>query len=249
MKACLFVNNLNHDTHGEYKRSLANAFGDGMDHYPGDVGEALSRAVNYLKIRPERKPPQPPSDGMSFLQQKGRKGKGGNNNANDNSEVVCYACGGTGHYADECEIKKEMIALRIDKEKKDRAKTGDSHATTASTISTKSSGRPPKEEELYEWEEEEDGDEEHSLHITLWNDVKDAHAFVQHIFHQDTSNDAMRNWLLLDSGSTLSVICNEELLEGIHKVNEAIRVRCNAGKKIVNEKGFLPLFQEDVWFA
>ena len=79
--------------------------------------------------------------------------------------------------------------------------------------------------------------------------MKDAHAFLQHVFHQDTTNNIMQNWLLLDSGSTLSVICNEELLKGIHNVNEAIRVRCNTGKKIVNEKGFLPLFQEDVWFA
>ena len=82
---------------------------------------------------------------MSFLQQKGRKGKCDNNNANANSNVICYACGGSGHYADECEIKKEMIALSAKKEKKERAKTGDSHATTSSTISTKSSGRPLKE--------------------------------------------------------------------------------------------------------
>ena len=42
VKACLFVNNLNYNTHGEYKRSLVNVYSDGIDHYRGDVSEALS---------------------------------------------------------------------------------------------------------------------------------------------------------------------------------------------------------------
>ena len=54
VKACMFINNLNQERHGEFKRGLANSYASGADNYPKDVGEALSRAVNYLKIQPTK---------------------------------------------------------------------------------------------------------------------------------------------------------------------------------------------------
>ena len=78
VKACLFINNLNQERHGEFKRGLANSYASGADNYPKDVGKALLRAVNYLKIQPTKAAQQQSGDGLTFVQRKGSRG-GGNN--------------------------------------------------------------------------------------------------------------------------------------------------------------------------
>jgi hypothetical protein len=72
---------------------------------------------------------------------------------------------------------------------------------------------------------------------------------MQHMFSQQGGDTTLETWLLLDSGSTCTVICNASLLQDIHSSKDAIRIRCNAGTKIVNRKGFLPLLQDNVWYA
>ena len=57
-----------------------------------------------------------------------------------------------------------------------------------------------------------------------------------------------RDILLIDSCSTVCLICNRELLHGIHKVNKGLSVRCNAGVRTTQMKGYLGDFPEPVWF-
>jgi hypothetical protein len=53
-----------------------------------------------------------------------------------------------------------------------------------------------------------------------------------------TNQSAMMT-LILDSGSTLNMVSNKDLLHGIHKVPVGIRVKCNAGITTLNKKGYL----------
>ena len=57
-----------------------------------------------------------------------------------------------------------------------------------------------------------------------------------------------RDILLIDSCSTVCLICNRELLHGIHKVNKGLSIRCNAGVQTTKLKGYLGDFPELVWF-
>ena len=57
-----------------------------------------------------------------------------------------------------------------------------------------------------------------------------------------------RDILLLDSCSTVCMICNRELLHGIYKVDRGLSVRCNAGVRTTQLKGYLGDFPEPVWF-
>ena len=57
-----------------------------------------------------------------------------------------------------------------------------------------------------------------------------------------------RDILLIDSCSKVCLICNRELLHGIHKVNKGLSVRCNAGVRMTQLKGYLGDFPEPVWF-
>ena len=46
-------------------------------------------------------------------------------------------------------------------------------------------------------------------------------------------------WILLDSQSTVDVFSNSDLLTKIHKTNTMLRIRCNAGMKTTQYKGYL----------
>ena len=53
-----------------------------------------------------------------------------------------------------------------------------------------------------------------------------------------------RDILLINSCSKVCLICNRELLHGIHKVNKGLSVRCNAGVRMTQLKGYLGDFPE-----
>jgi len=46
-------------------------------------------------------------------------------------------------------------------------------------------------------------------------------------------------WILLDSQSTVDVFSNSDPLTKIHKTDTTLRIRCNAGMKTTNYKGYL----------
>jgi hypothetical protein len=66
-------------------------------------------------------------------------------------------------------------------------------------------------------------------------------------FQQTSGRAGLRDTLLLDSCSSINLICNKELLHDIYTVDAAMHVRCNAGVKSTNQKGYLGEFPEAVW--
>ena len=55
-------------------------------------------------------------------------------------------------------------------------------------------------------------------------------------------------WLLIDSCSTIDIISSPDLLHGIHKVSNPIRVWCNAGVTILDQMGYLGDYPQPVWY-
>ena len=54
-------------------------------------------------------------------------------------------------------------------------------------------------------------------------------------------------WILLDSQSTIDVFSNADLLSNIHPINTTMHIKCNAGTKSTNLRGFLSGYGW-VWF-
>ena len=54
-------------------------------------------------------------------------------------------------------------------------------------------------------------------------------------------------WILLDSQSTLDLISNIELLTSVWTVKQGVYIRCNAGCRWTNQKGYLPGYGV-VWY-
>ena len=53
---------------------------------------------------------------------------------------------------------------------------------------------------------------------------------------------------MIDSGSTVNIIANKDLLHDVHKAERPISVQCNAGTVLLTEKGYLGDYPVPVWY-
>jgi hypothetical protein len=65
---------------------------------------------------------------------------------------------------------------------------------------------------------------------------------------QHSSGHSLKNTLLLDSCSSVNLVCNANLLHDIATVEQHMHVRCNAGVRSTNQQGYLGNFPDPVWF-
>ena len=56
-----------------------------------------------------------------------------------------------------------------------------------------------------------------------------------------------KEWILLDSQSTVDIFCNPSLVVNIRRVRDRMKIQCNAGTRVTNLVGDLPGYRP-VWF-
>ena len=86
------------------------------------------------------------------------------------------------------------------------------------------------------------------LYVEGWGAREfEGHAPV--VMHNDTGRAVPLIWLLLDSQLTVDLISNPRMLLNIREVRseDAIRVHCNSGVKVVDRVGDLPGYGT-VWY-
>ena len=66
-------------------------------------------------------------------------------------------------------------------------------------------------------------------------------------FANTVEHDEMKDWILLDSGSTVNLFSNPKLVDKIKTVDEVMELATNAGTRINNQKADVPDFGE-VWY-
>ena len=96
--------------------------------------------------------------------------------------------------------------------------------------------------------------DEDMLHRKLPKDVNSIKTILHYdkpyevVLNQRFQHNAREDHILLDTGSTIDIFCNKDLLRNIRRVKRCMRISCNAGVVKCYHKGTLPGYGE-VWFS
>ena len=143
-------------------------------------------------------------------------------------EGKCYCCGKAGHKSPSCRDKaKPKEEWAINKAQQQAAATSDTGSVVGSVVGAGTT--PPRSESSG------------SSHRTGW-----AGAHIELQFHQQAED--MRDWILLDNQSSVTIFCNRDL---VHNVRESktgnLHLYTNGGLLETKHKADLPQWGE-VWF-
>ena len=110
-----------------------------------------------------------------------------------------------------------------------------------------SSGDEPSETDFSEFGEDDEFTW-HQFHIKGWG-AQDFEGHAPVVMHNDTGRVVPLTWIFLDCQSTVDLITNPRMLLNIRKVwrEDAIRVHCNSGFKVMDRIGDLPGYGT-VWY-
>ena len=70
---------------------------------------------------------------------------------------------------------------------------------------------------------------------------------IEESFIQKDHND-MKNWILLDTGSSTDIFCNQSILTNVTKQKKTLNLHTNGGVLVTNEMGKLPKYGK-VWYS
>ena len=88
----------------------------------------------------------------------------------------------------------------------------------------------------------------HQSHAKGWG-ARDFEGYTMVVMFDDTGRSVPLTWIILDSQSMVDLIVNSRMLLSIRRVQseDAIRVHCNRGIKVVDRIGKLPGYRT-VWY-
>jgi hypothetical protein len=232
--AYLYLDNADKAKYGSILTGLNTQQSLGNNQYPKSVTEANNVLSNHRFDVTSK------TSGKTKAQGDGNKNKDSNDDGKDDEEVnlsfaqlegKCYCCGKAGHKSPSCRDKnkpKEEWAIN-------KAQQSHAQATRASDASTVASVTAPTSQVSTPARSESSGSQ------TGW-----AGAHIQLQFHQQAFQ--MRDWILLDNQSSVTVFCNKDMVNNVREsVDGNMQLATNGGTLVTTQKADLPQWGV-VWY-
>ena len=255
--------------HKNLKTDLQNDFTTGDDRYPKTRQATLHLLDKYSKSVVAT---ATQSEGVAFVQRSGKAGKGGNQGAGIDpkkpydkeywKDKDCFNCGEKGHPASHCTKKdneddaKTTVSAASAKQVKKLTKEIKGMKKAFTTVSTEL--QQIKENQEASDISDSDSNEE-SSHFQFGNQgfqfaqLDDQfEPRIRNLFKQAEPTKIqlnLREVILLDSQSTMDLICNKGLVEKTFKSRSRMKLRSNGGSMMVTHKASLPGYHNKVWYS
>ena len=246
--AILFLKGAHHLKYGSLLKNLATSYSLGQEQYPRTLADAFGVLERHpfdatFKEHMNRK-----------KNQQSNSNRSNNNHSNNNNsqnrastqadepvelsfaqmENRCFCCGKKGHYSNKCPDKnkpKDKWAMAGTKELQGVQQMMDAQSITgaesppvAPPPSSNNSGGDPS---VASWLGHQMG-------------YQQGHQFAQSITD-------MKEWILLDSQSTVNLFCNPRYVNNIRKAHATLQLSTNTGQKAITTVADVPDYGT-VWF-
>ena len=250
--------------HKNLKVDLQNDFTTGDNRYPKTRQQTLHLLDKYSKTVV---PTTTQSEGASFAQKGGKGGKSGgrsketgtgSNNSTQKpydkeywKDKECFKCHKKGHPSSHCTTNDEDAQSRasqassvkkLAKELKSIKKAFTQLSQTREDASDISDSDPSEGESHFQLH---DGEFQFTQ---VENEFEPPIAKLFKQRHEASIKLDLRQVILLDSQSTMDLICNPALVSKTFRSSKNMRLTSNGGTMVVTHKATMPGYHTDVWF-
>ena len=229
--AFMYLDNADKAKYGSILAGLNTQQSLGNDQYPKSITESNNVLSNHkFDIMPNKSGGKNKNNSFDGTKNKEKKDDDKEDDEVNLSfaqlEGKCYCCGKAGHKSPSCREKdKPKDEWAINKAQQSHAQASASDVSAVSTPTTNSTPPPSSNSSTTGWA---------GAHIELQFQQFEAHE--------------MRNWILLDNQSSVSVFCNKDLVQNIRKSNDGnMHLSTNGGVLVTSKKADLPQWGE-LWF-
>jgi hypothetical protein len=229
--AFLLMKNSDQKKYGSLNAGLSTQFSMGNNQYPKSITAATDILANHKhdNYDPKKRNKGKPSEDSQNKKDDDKK-ETPNEASFAQGKVVCYCCGKPGHKSPDCpdsdKIPKDQWYQKKAYNNYIKALTGEDQESSEQETTDKKS--------KVGWS---------GLHIGVSNIAQGCDYSMA---HKEMCDD-MKDYIILDNGSSLSLFANEKLVENIRKSDTKLLLATNAGVKENDMKASVPEFG-DVWF-
>ena len=226
--AFLLMKNSDQKKYGSLITGLTSQYSMGNNQYPKTITAATDILANHKhdnaawKKKNNTNKKQNEKDNK---QDENKTNEGGNETSFAQNKIVCYCCGKEDHKSPDCPDK--------DKIPKDQWFINKAGTAYQHYITTKSST------------DHEEEDSKASARVS-WSGMHVA-TTEEYSLANGKDVEEMRDYIILDNGSSVDLFTNEKFVENIHKSKNKLILATNAGTKTNYTKASVPDYGE-VWF-